>query len=84
MAINYPEEILNKMEEWSKTHHIASGLLDRVRSSGYDCRLAETETLEFLSRHCKKGESPLCGNSIWQDRRFLNKHMPELEDFFSL
>jgi len=82
IAINYPENILNEMEEWSMTHHSASGLLDRVRASGCDCLQAEKETLKFLQLHCKKDDSPLCGNSVWQDRRFLTKYMPELEGFF--
>jgi len=82
IAINYPEDILDSMEKWSMTHHQASGLLDRVKASNYDCRSAEQETLEFVSSQCEKGKSPLCGNSIWQDRRFLARHMPELEEFF--
>ena len=82
LAINYPEKILNEMEEWSMTHHSNSGLLDRVRASCCNCLQAEKETLEFVQMHCKMGESPLCGNSVWQDRRFLTKHMPVLEGFF--
>lgn len=82
IAIKYPEEVLSGMEEWSMTHHTASGLLDRVRASKHDRLQAEKETLEFLQLHCKKDESPLCGNSVWQDRRFLARHMPELENFF--
>jgi len=82
IAINYPEEILKNMNGWSMSHHEESGLLERVKTSPYDCRRAEQETLDFLYSHCKKGESPLCGNSIWQDRRFLIKHMPRLEAFF--
>lgn len=82
IAINHPENILSSMEEWSMEHHQSSGLLDRARSSSYDCRLAEQETTDFLSRYCQKGQSPLCGNSVWQDRRFLDKHMPGLEGFF--
>lgn len=82
IAINYPKDILNEMDEWSDTHHKASGLLNRVRESSYNCRHAEQETLKFLSAHCRKGESPMCGNSVWQDRRFLTKYMPELEKFF--
>jgi oligoribonuclease len=82
IAINYPERVLSGMEEWSMKHHSASGLLDRVRASKYNCRQAEEETLRFLELHCKKEESPLCGNSVWQDRRFLAKHMPQLEGFF--
>ncbi|MBN1627072.1 MAG: oligoribonuclease [Deltaproteobacteria bacterium] len=82
IAINYPEGILNGIDEWSRTHHTASGLLERVRASGYDCLQAERETIEFLQQYCRKDESPLAGNSIWQDRRFLARHMPELEGFF--
>ena len=82
VAINHPEEILQgSMDEWNRTHHKASGLLDRVRTSPYSCGRAEKETLKFLYRHCKEGESPLCGNSVWQDRRFLIKYMPTLEKF---
>ncbi|MBL7176665.1 MAG: oligoribonuclease [Desulfobacteraceae bacterium] len=81
MAINHPEEVLNTMDEWNMTTHKESGLLDRVKVSPYDYQGAEKMTLEFMSIHCKKEESPLCGNSVWQDRRFLIKHMPRLEDF---
>ena len=82
IAIHYPEKILQRMESWSETQHQASGWLERVKASSVDCRKAEQEVLGFLSKHCKKGESPLCGNSIWQDRRFLIKYMPKLEAFF--
>jgi oligoribonuclease len=82
IVIHYPEKVLESMEEWSMTHHMESGLLDRVRGSSYDCEKAQQETLSFLSRYCEKGASPLCGNSVWQDRRFLIKYMPELEAFF--
>lgn len=81
IAINYSEDILKNMEEWSRSHHQASGLLDRVKESTYDCPSAEQTTLNFLNDYCAKGESPLCGNSVWQDRRFLIKYMPELENF---
>ena len=81
IAINVREEALDHMEDWSRVHHEKSGLLDRVRTSSDVCRSAEEKTLEFLSKHCDKEESPLCGNSVWQDRRFLYKHMPRLEAF---
>ncbi len=81
IAINYSKHILSLMEEWSLKHHQLSGLLDRVKTSPYNCQRAEQETIEFLSRYCQKGESPLCGNSVWQDRRFLVKYMPRLEAF---
>lgn len=82
IVINYPEHILESMDDWSRAQHEASGLLDQVRDSRCDCRQAEEETLRFLSAHCEEGMSPLCGNSVWQDRRFLIKHMPRLESFF--
>jgi len=82
IAIHYPDKILQAIESWSKRQHESSGLLERVKTSSVDCRKAEREVLRFLSKHCKKGESPLCGNSIWQDRRFLIKYMPKLEAFF--
>ena len=81
IAITHPENILAEMEEWSREHHQASGLLDRVKASPYICRQAEQETIDFVSQHCRKNQSPLCGNSVWQDRLFLLKHMPRLEDF---
>jgi oligoribonuclease len=82
IAIHHPETALTTMEAWSKNQHRASGLLDRVKASSYGCQEAEKEILTFLSKYCKKARSPLCGNSIWQDRRFLIKHMPRLEEFF--
>ncbi|MBW2615857.1 MAG: oligoribonuclease [Deltaproteobacteria bacterium] len=81
IAINHPEDILSAMDGWSREHHQASGLLDRVKASSRDCQRAEEETLDFVSRYCEKGKSPLCGNSVWQDRRFLIKYMPLLEAF---
>ena len=81
IAINHPKEILSLMDEWSLKHHQLSGLLDRAKASPYNCQRAEKETIAFLSRYCQKGESPLCGNSVWQDRRFLARHMPRLDAF---
>jgi len=81
IAVNHPEHMLSSMEEWSREHHQASGLLDRVKASSFNCRRAEEETLNFVSRYCEKGKSPLCGNSVWQDRRFLIEYMPRLEAF---
>ena len=82
IAVNVQEEDLDHMEDWSRVQHEKSGLLDRVRNSPDVCRSAEEKTLEFLSEYCDKGESPLCGNSVGHDRRFLYKHMPQLEAFF--
>lgn len=81
IAINHPQKTLSLMDEWSLRHHQSSGLLDRAEASPYNCQRAEKETIEFLSRYCQKGESPLCGNSVWQDRRFLERYMPRLEAF---
>jgi oligoribonuclease len=82
IVIHQTDSVLSAMEPWSLEHHQASGLLDRIKASPHSCARAEAETLTFLSRFCQKGASPLCGNSIGQDRRFLVKQMPTLEDFF--
>lgn len=81
-AIHQSDALLNGMDEWNTTHHNESGLVERVRESVIDERKAEVATLEFISKHVAFGKSPLCGNSIWQDRRFLAKYMPELEQYF--
>ena len=81
VAIAQPAERLDGMDEWNRTHHGASGLLDRVRASGLTEQEAQTATLDFLQRHVEKGAAPLCGNTIWQDRRFLARYMPDLEGF---
>jgi len=82
IAIHHPKEILTTMDQWAESHHKASGLLERVQASPYDCKKAEQMTLEFVGHHCRKGHSPLCGNSVWQDRRFLAQYMPSLNAFF--
>ena len=81
VAIAQPRERLDAMDEWNRTHHGASGLLERVRASRVAERDAEAATLGFLEQHVEKGAAPLCGNTIWQDRRFLARHMPELEGY---
>jgi len=80
-AIATPEENLAAMDDWNQTHHSASGLLDRVRKSEVTLLEAEAETLAFLEHWVEKDSAPLCGNSIWQDRRFLSRHMPTLEAY---
>ncbi|WP_191116269.1 oligoribonuclease [Vibrio alginolyticus] len=82
LAIHQPEEELAKMDDWCTNTHTASGLVARVRNSQISEQDAVAQTIEFLEKWVPKGASPICGNSIGQDRRFLYKHMPELEEFF--
>ncbi len=82
LVIHQPDSVLDGMDRWNAEHHTASGLADEVRASRVDCAEAESRTLDFLRRHAVRGKSPMCGNSICQDRRFLARLMPELESFF--
>ena len=82
IAINQPDSILDGMDEWNKRTHGESGLIARVRDSKYTMATAEARTMEFLSVLVEANSSPICGNSICQDRRFLARHMPKLERFF--
>ena len=82
LAIRQSEAVLATMDAWNWKQHSKSGLLARVRASPVTEREAEGQTLEFLSRYVPKGKSPMCGNSICQDRRFLARWMPTLETYF--
>lgn len=82
LAIHQSDDVLEGMDQWNTTQHNASGLVERVRQSTVDEREAEDETLRFLRRYAEPGHSPMCGNSICQDRRFLSRHMPDLAAFF--
>ena len=82
VAIHQPNDVLAAMDEWNTRQHKLSGLTERVQLSSFDTAYAEQETLEFLRQHSDQGASPMCGNSICQDRRFLSRHMPELAAFF--
>ncbi|NNC23141.1 oligoribonuclease [Salinisphaera sp. USBA-960] len=82
LAVHQPESVLAGMDEWNTRQHGQSGLTQRVRDSDLDCRAAEQQTLEFLRQYVPPRTSPMCGNSICQDRRFMARHMPELEMFF--
>ncbi|MFZ2314738.1 MAG: oligoribonuclease [Gammaproteobacteria bacterium] len=82
LAIHQSDELLNGMDEWNTEHHNSSGLVARVKESKVTEAEAQMLTLEFLKQHVPFGKSPLCGNSIWQDRRFLARYMPELERYF--
>jgi oligoribonuclease len=81
LVIHQPDSILDNMDDWNKKHHKESGLTQAVRDSKITLAEAEKLTLEFLSRHCKEKGSPLCGNTIYQDRRFLIEYMPQLEGY---
>ncbi|MFP6814577.1 MAG: oligoribonuclease [Pseudomonadales bacterium] len=81
LAVSQPEEKLAAMDEWNTSHHTKSGLVERVRHSGVSEREAEAQTLAFIEGHLEKNVSPLCGNTIWQDRRFLTRYMPALEAY---
>ena len=82
LAIHQSDAVLGAMDEWNTRQHGNSGLTERVRQSQADAAMAERETLAFLETWVGKGASPMCGNSICQDRRFLARLMPTLEDFF--
>jgi len=81
-AIYQTDAVLNQMDAWNKGTHGKSGLVDRVKASAIKEADAEDQLISFLSAYVPKGTSPLCGNSIGQDRRFLVKYMPKLEAFF--
>ncbi len=81
LAISQPEELLLKMDSWNTKHHNESGLVERVKKSTIDEKQAMELTLNFLKQYVPEGASPMCGNSIWQDRRFLALYMPQLERY---
>ncbi len=81
-AIHQSDTTLDAMDAWNKGTHGKSGLIERVKASTIDEAQAEAQTIEFLKRYVPKGASPMCGNSICQDRRFLANYMPKLEAFF--
>lgn len=82
IAVQQPKSRLDAMDEWNTTHHNRSGLVQRVLDSSITAEAAEAQTLAFLAQHLEPNSSPMCGNSICQDRRFLYRYMPKLEAFF--
>jgi len=82
LAIHQPQILLDNMDAWNTKHHNRSGLVKRVQESNMHEVQAEQETLAFLSQYLKPNQSPMCGNSVHQDRLFLTKYMPELAAFF--
>ena len=82
IAVHQSDEQLSLMDEWNTRTHTGSGLIERVRASQYDDNSAQKATIEFLEKWVPKGGSPICGNSVGQDRRFLYRYMPQLEQYF--
>ncbi|HBN13906.1 MAG: oligoribonuclease [Gammaproteobacteria bacterium] len=82
IAVHQSEEALAAMDEWNQRTHGGSGLVERVRKSTIDDAEAERQTIEFLSQYADPRSSPMCGNSVHQDRRFMVRYMPALEAFF--
>ena len=82
LAIKQSDQVLDGMDEWNRTHHGATGLIEKVKNSLISEGKAEADTIKFLERYTTKNSSPMCGNSICQDRRFLANYMPELEAYF--
>jgi oligoribonuclease len=82
LVVHQSDEVLNGMDAWNKATHGKSGLIDKVKASQLDDAAAEAQLLEFLKEFVPPKKSPMCGNSICQDRRFLANYMPKLEDYF--
>ena len=82
IAIHQSDDYLNNMDEWNTNQHSKSGLVKKVKESKITSKEAEKQTIEFLKEYVNPGVSPMCGNSICQDRRFLYNYMPNLEKFF--
>jgi len=81
LVVHQPQSVMDGMDDWNKEHHSKSGLIEAVKNSHTTLEDAEKLTLEFVSKHCSPKSSPLCGNTIYQDRRFLIEYMPRLEDY---
>lgn len=82
IAVHQPDAVLDAMDDWNKNTHGKSGLIDRVRASTISEAEAERQMLEFVATYLPKRTSPMCGNSVCQDRRFMARYMPELEAWF--
>jgi len=82
LVIHQSDALLDRMDKWNKSTHAKSGLIDKVKASTLTEDAAQDQLLAFLAQHVPKGKSPLCGNTISQDRRFMRRYMPRLEAFF--
>ena len=81
-VVHQPDDIFDRMDSWNKSTHKKSGLIDRVKAATQNDAEVEADLIAFLAQHLAENTSPMCGNSICQDRRFLARHMPKLEAFF--
>ena len=82
LVVHQADQVLAAMDNWNKSTHAKSGLIDKIKASTLDERAVELRMLDFLKSHAPKGGSPMCGNSVCQDRRFMARSMPELEAWF--
>ena len=82
VVVHQPDSVLDGMDNWNKSTHAKSGLIDKVKASGMDEETAQTQLLAFLQEYVPARTSPMCGNSICQDRRFMARWLPKLEDYF--
>ncbi len=82
LVVHQPDSVLDGMDDWNKSTHARSGLIAKVKASTLDETTMEAQFIELLAQHVPKGVSPMCGNSICQDRRFMARHLPRLEAFF--
>ena len=83
LIISQPKEVLDEMDDWNQNQHGSTGLIDEVMKSDITEQVAEIETLEFVSKYVGENASPMCGNTVSHDRRFLSKYMPRLEAYFN-
>ena len=83
LVISQPIEFLEGMDEWNQNQHGVSGLIEEVKNSNVTSQIAEIETLEFVSKYVGEKVSPMCGNTVSHDRRFLSRYMPRLESYFN-
>ena len=82
LVVHQPDAVLDRMDDWNKSAHAKSGLIGRVKASALSEAQVEAQMIAFLAQHVPSGISPMCGNSVHQDRRFLSRHMPALEAYF--
>ena len=82
LVVHQPDAVLDRMDDWNKSAHTKSGLIERVKASALSEAQVEAQMIAFLAQHVPSGISPMCGNSVHQDRRFLSRHMPALEAYF--